>query len=65
MFQPTDHASHQSALPRGCTFAESDWQVLSRFWHPVAFVDEIADAPVPARLLDVDLVIECTHRNCT
>lgn len=57
MFQPTDHAQHASALPRGCTFAERDWHVLARFWHPVAFCHEVGAAPLAARLLDVDLVI--------
>jgi vanillate O-demethylase monooxygenase subunit len=45
------------AMPRDCTFSESDWRVLSRCWHPVAYSDEVADGPVRARLLDVDLVV--------
>jgi len=57
MFLPTNSSSTSSELPRGCTFRPSDWDVLSRFWHPVAFAHEIGDAPVAARLLDVDLVI--------
>lgn len=57
MFQPTDQAQRASSLPRGCTFAENDWHVLSRFWHPIAFCHEIGAAPVKATLLDVDLVI--------
>ena len=57
MFQPTDHAKQASPLPRDCTFSENDWIILSKFWHPVAFEHEIADKPISARLLDVDLVI--------
>ncbi|MEX0280386.1 MAG: Rieske 2Fe-2S domain-containing protein [Arenibacterium sp.] len=57
MFLPIDHSKSPSDLPRNCTFAENDWRILSQFWHPVAFCHEIADKPVPARLLDVDLVI--------
>jgi vanillate O-demethylase monooxygenase subunit len=57
MFSQVDHARSASDLPRGCTFRDSDWHILARFWHPVAFAHDIADAPASARLLDVDLVI--------
>lgn len=57
MFQATDHSKHAPDLPRGCTFADSDWHILSRFWHPVARAQDISKTPVAARLLDVDLVI--------
>jgi vanillate O-demethylase monooxygenase subunit len=43
--------------PQGCTFAEADWACLSRQWFPVAVAAEVDDAPVAARLLDVDLVL--------
>lgn len=57
MFQPVNHSKHAGDLPRNCTFAESDWRILASFWHPVAYVHEIVDKPVKARLLDVDLVL--------
>ncbi len=57
MFLPLDHAKHTSDLPKDCSFAPEDWRILSTFWHPVAFAHEIAEHPVAARLLDVDLVI--------
>ena len=57
MFLPIDSAATTSDLPRNCTFSESDWRILAGFWHPVAFCHEIAEMPVPAKLLDVDLVI--------
>jgi vanillate O-demethylase monooxygenase subunit len=44
-------------MPRECTFTPADWQILSRFWHPVAFSHDVGSAPVPARLLDQDLVV--------
>jgi phenylpropionate dioxygenase-like ring-hydroxylating dioxygenase large terminal subunit len=44
-------------LPRGCTFAESDWRILARFWHPVALVRDVDAAPVAAKLLDVLLIV--------
>ncbi len=57
MFQAVNHSKFAGDLPRHCTFAESDWRILATFWHPVAFAHDIADAPVKARLLDVDLVV--------
>lgn len=57
MFLPVDHAQSGNDLPKGCTFAPNDWRILSGFWHPVAFAHDIKNAPVAARLLDVDLVV--------
>jgi vanillate O-demethylase monooxygenase subunit len=44
-------------LPRNCTFSESDWEILSTYWHPVAESDEIADSPVRVYLLDTPMVL--------
>lgn len=44
-------------FPRNCTFSENNWRVLSRFWHVVAFGDEVTDAPLSVKLLDVPLVL--------
>ena len=62
-------------LPPGdSTFDLSDWRVLSKFWHPVAFSADVREEPVSARLLDIDLVVyrtdssisvaldQCPHR---
>jgi vanillate O-demethylase monooxygenase subunit len=49
-------ASHVEP-PRGCTFSPSDWKILSRFWHPVAFSKEVTDKPFAATLLDQRLVV--------
>src|SRR5580693_5975216 len=46
----------QPALPRDCTFAESDWRALAPFWYPIAFSHEVKDKPFPAKLLDERLV---------
>ena len=43
--------------PQASGISENDWSVLSRFWYPVAYEHEVEDAPVSAKLLDVDLVI--------
>ena len=45
------------AYPKGSTFLEADWTRLSRCWFPVAVAHEVRDAPVAARLLDVELVV--------
>jgi phenylpropionate dioxygenase-like ring-hydroxylating dioxygenase large terminal subunit len=45
------------ALPRDCTFAETDWRSLAPFWYPVAFSHEITNKPYAARLLDERIVI--------
>jgi vanillate O-demethylase monooxygenase subunit len=57
MFLPVDHSKHRSVMPHGSSIRESDWLILASFWHPVALARDIADKPVAARLLDVDLVI--------
>ncbi len=57
MFQAVNHSKNARILPRNCTFTESDWKILAGFWHPVLFDHEVADTPVRAKLLDVDLVV--------
>jgi vanillate O-demethylase monooxygenase subunit len=53
------------ALPRNCSFKESEWRVLSGFWHPVAFSTAVTDRPIPARLLDENLVVFRTSQGVT
>jgi hypothetical protein len=36
------------ALPRDCSFHQTDWDVLSRSWFPVARADEVKDRPAKA-----------------
>lgn len=43
--------------PKGCTFLEGDWTRLSQHWFPVAVAADVQDAPAPARLLDIELVL--------
>ncbi|MGF6570987.1 phenylpropionate dioxygenase-like ring-hydroxylating dioxygenase large terminal subunit [Paraburkholderia sp. GAS333] len=45
------------ALPRNCTFESHDWEILSRYWHPVAFAADVADKPISVTLLDEPLVV--------
>jgi phenylpropionate dioxygenase-like ring-hydroxylating dioxygenase large terminal subunit len=45
-------------MPPLSGFDASDWEILSRFWHPVAYGEEVAaDRPFAATLLDVPLVL--------
>ena len=48
-------------LPDDCTFSAIDWEILSAYWHPVAYSDEVRDAPVARKLLDEELVL---YRTC-
>ncbi|MFL9914946.1 Rieske 2Fe-2S domain-containing protein [Paraburkholderia fungorum] len=45
------------ALPRNCTFDSHDWDILSRYWHPVAFAADVTDKPLGVTLLDEPLVV--------
>jgi vanillate O-demethylase monooxygenase subunit len=45
------------ALPRGCTFTESDWRALAPFWYPVARSREVSGKPLATRLLDERVVV--------
>ena len=44
-------------LPRACTFDPADWQIIARYWYPVALVSEVGDAPLGVTLLDQPLVV--------
>jgi phenylpropionate dioxygenase-like ring-hydroxylating dioxygenase large terminal subunit len=45
-------------LPRNCTYSEADWRALARFWHPVAFADQVkGPKPLAVTLLDAELVL--------
>ena len=50
-------SSPARALPRGCTFSESDWRVLAPFWHPVAYSHEVTGRPYAVTLLDERVVV--------
>ncbi|HXZ08324.1 MAG TPA: aromatic ring-hydroxylating dioxygenase subunit alpha [Paraburkholderia sp.] len=50
-----------ATLPRHCTFDQNDWDILSRYWHPVAFATDIKDTPVSVTLLDEPLVVFRSH----
>lgn len=49
------------ALPRGCTFSESDWRILANYWYPVAIASEVNDKPMGVTLLDQRMVLYRTE----
>ncbi len=48
---------YRGPLPTGCTFHETDWRVLSCFWHPIAVAEQVKEKPVGVTLLDQRLVL--------
>ncbi|MCY4154809.1 MAG: aromatic ring-hydroxylating dioxygenase subunit alpha [Gammaproteobacteria bacterium] len=66
MFRTTNQSTLTATdLPPGCSFRESDWHILAAFWHPVAFVHDITDRPLAAKLLDVNLALYRTASGIT
>lgn len=47
----------QLLLPRNLTFEPDDWQIIARYWYPVARVQDVTEQPSEMTLLDVPLVI--------
>lgn len=43
--------------PRNCTFSLEDWNILSKYWYPIAQSSEVTDKPLAVKLLDVNLVV--------
>jgi phenylpropionate dioxygenase-like ring-hydroxylating dioxygenase large terminal subunit len=43
--------------PSTSEISHNDWQVLSRYWYPVAVEGNVKSTPLKAKLLDVELVI--------
>jgi phenylpropionate dioxygenase-like ring-hydroxylating dioxygenase large terminal subunit len=56
MFIPLNQTS-PNLRPSASQITPNDWEVLSRFWYPVAVEGDVKQAPVKGKLLDVDLVI--------
>ncbi|MCH4247287.1 MAG: Rieske 2Fe-2S domain-containing protein [Acinetobacter populi] len=50
-------ATHNLSLPDHCSFMPQDWDLLAKYWYPVARIEDIQNAPVKAMLLDEPLVI--------
>ena len=55
-FIPTSELT-TPAIPRDCTFTESDWRALAPFWYPVASSHELTEKPLAVRLLDERVVL--------
>ena len=64
MYLPTNHTD-TTDYPSGSGISENDWHILAGFWHPVAFISDLGEKPLPVRLLDTDLVIYKTREGIT
>lgn len=72
----TDKACYSAELPtpRTLTFDRNDWEIIARYWYPVALSSEVTEGPLGLKLLDMPLVVYrvdgkvvvadnlCTHR---
>jgi len=58
-------APYAGKAPAALTFTESDWRVLTNYWHPVALAADVGERSVTAILLDQPLVITRTPRGIT
>lgn len=57
LIPPSELAGVSTGLPRGCTFAESDWRALATFWYPVAHSVDVTSKPLAVWLLDERVVV--------
>ena len=55
-------AAPRVTCPNDGSYLPSDWTILASRWFAVARIEDIADRPVKARLLDIDLVLYRTSR---
>lgn len=44
-------------LPSNLSFNPADWQIIARYWYPVALSREVTEAPMGVTLLDKPLVV--------
>jgi phenylpropionate dioxygenase-like ring-hydroxylating dioxygenase large terminal subunit len=54
--RPLLYADRDLPLPRACTFAPDDWQIIARCWYPIALTSEVTEQPLGVTLLDQSLV---------
>lgn len=57
--------NYQSTMPPDSTYLPDDWAVLSRYWYPVARIQEVGEKPLSVTLLDVKLVLFRTDGGLT
>jgi vanillate O-demethylase monooxygenase subunit len=60
---PSETVFHSAAIPKVCSFAKQDWEILSNFWHAVTFSDAVTDKPVLVHLLDVPILLYRAGKN--
>lgn len=50
-------ATTELPLPRNLTFLPEDWQIIARYWYPVAMAKDVTEGPMGVTLLDKPLVV--------
>jgi len=60
--EPQGPTWFRAKRPRECSYAGDDWDILSRYWFPVARSADVESKPVEAKLLDVNLVVYRTSK---
>lgn len=43
-------------LPRNLTFNPDDWQIIAKYWYPIAKSEDVTEGPLGVKLLDKPLV---------
>ncbi len=59
MFQSIKDDITKELRPESSDIRPSDWEVLSKYWYPIVRIEDVGEKPVPATLLDVQLVVFC------
>ena len=57
MFQSLKDDLRNGLRPEHSEICPSDWENLSKYWYPVARIEDVGGEPVPMALLDVQLVL--------
>jgi phenylpropionate dioxygenase-like ring-hydroxylating dioxygenase large terminal subunit len=57
MFQSIKEEPSKQLRPEHSNIRPSDWEVLSKYWYPLARTQDVGDSPIPVTLLDVQLVL--------
>jgi len=57
MFIPKGTPPQKELRPANSHITHSDWAILADYWYPIAISADVADRPVAAKLLDIDLVL--------
>ena len=57
MFQSIEDNISKGLRPENSDIRMSDWEVLSKYWYPVARIEDVGEVPIATLLLDIQLAI--------